>query len=436
MLATLMMSCAQTQSQGSKAFVDWASKQAIDMKDLNSGLGKKELWSLRTVIGSARVVGIGESRHDTREQVLLKGLLVRHMIEDFGFRAFILEESCPHAEPLDRYVTSGKGDLREIMNQLAGWYLWDTEEMLELFQWMRQFNADREADDMVHVFGMDITAPARGVLDVIGYCNGLGVDIGLSEPELGLDLQQGDFWPGTWGKYASLSDDQRIELGKNYEKLVETLVAGKQTLIASSSVKEYEHAMLMAEIGKMGNAFFSSPDRIEGGVIRERGMAATALWYLDNEMPKRKAIIWAHNLHVATGTFSMPELMEGTFGPMGMQMRDVLGEDYIAIGATFGEGSFPSDLPPGDRQFEKPSPEVMDGALAEVGLSNFLLDIRNVEKNSEERKWLSQERAWIAQDAESLLVPASSFDLIYFVKNISRAQPTPLALERYQSMRN
>jgi len=436
LLATFAFGCAQTTSSEGKAFIGWASGQAIEIEALDLPLPDKALLSLRTAIGSATVVGIGESRHDTREQLLLKGLLVRHMIEDLGFRVFILEESCPHVEPLNHYVISGDGDLRRIMNDLAGWYLWDTEEMLELFQWMRQFNQGREADEMVRVFGMDITAPALGVFGVIKFLEDAGLEVGLNEQDLGLDLQQGDFWPATWERYASLSNDQRTELKGNHLKLSETLVAERTRLIASTSEKAYEHALFMAEIGRTGNDFFSSPDRTVGGEIREQGMAGAALWYLDNEVPGSKAIIWAHNLHVATSTFRMPELMDGTLSPMGIQMREALGDDYIAIGAAFGQGSYSSDLPPGQRLFERASTEVMDGALSEVGLSNFLLDIRNVENNSQEEKWLNQEREWRAQDAQSVLVPALSFDLVYFVKDISRLQPTPLALERYQSMRD
>ena len=82
------------------------------------------------------------------------------------------------------------------------------------------------------------------------------------------------------------------------------------------------------------------------------------------------------------------------------------------------------------------SGEAIDGALARIGLPYFLIDLREVKHGSEEGKWLNEERAWRAQDAEAFLVPAASFDLVYFVKTISRAQLTPLALERYQSMRD
>jgi len=436
MWSTFNWGCTQTESSVSEEFVAWVREEAISIESFDAPLPTEILQSIHAAIGPATVVGIGESRHDAREQILLKSLLVRSMIEDLGFRALILEESCPHAESLDHYVTSGKGDLSVIMNNLAGWYLWDTEEMFELILWIHEFNKDLVEDMKVRIFGMDITTPALATIGLKKFLDDANIESGMNEQDFGLDLQEGDFWPITRERYAQLSEKESSVLQENHDKVIKKLITTKRDLIANSSLKEYKRALLLAEIGRAGNNFFSSTDLAEAGVIRENGMASTALWYLDNEIPGEKAIVWGHNLHVATSPFSMPDLMEGTFRPMGILLREALSEDYIAIGATFGEGSFPPDLPPGERHFEKPSIDVMDGAFAAVGYNSFLIDIRKVRKDSSEEKWLNQARAWRAQDAESFLVPATSFDLVYFVKNISRAQPSPLALERFQSMRN
>lgn len=434
LVATLASGCAKTKPSDSQAFIAWVSERVIAVESLDTSLSGTDLEALQEAIGPARVIGMGESRHDTREQLLLKGLLVRYLIENRGFRALILEESFPHTVSLDRYVTSGEGDLRNFMNGLAGWYLWDTEEMLELVQWVRQFNKGRQPAQKVRIFGMDITAPALGVQEVIGFLEAAGTNIQLEAQPFGLDLQQGDFWPNTWERYAALSNTRRGELGENYEELVEALRLERARLVASSSEKEYERMLLLAEIGRMGNALFSSVNREEGGAIRERGMAQTTLWILDQEIPGEKAIIWAHNLHVAKSSFLMPGLAEGALEPMGVQLSEELGDAYIAIGGTFGTGSYPSDLPPGERLFETVSEDVMDGALAKVGVPIFLVDLRGVGQNSGAARWLQQDREWIAQDSRAVLVPSAAFDLVYFVRNISRSQPTPLALQQFQSL--
>ncbi|MEN8163895.1 MAG: erythromycin esterase family protein [Acidobacteriota bacterium] len=424
----------KTRAPETQAFIEWASEHLIPIENLDSTTPGTDLKPLRQIFGPARLVGLGESRHDTREQLLLKGRLVRYLIEDLGFRALILEESFPHAQSLDRYVMTGKGDPRDLMNNLAGWYLWDTEEMLELVEWIRQFNQDHEPSQMVRIFGVDITAPAPGVRDVIKSLESAGAEIRLDEPALGLDLQRGDFWPGTWERYSALSDERRRELSANSEALIELVKEEKTRLIESSSEDEYERTLMLATIGKIGNEFFSSGDRETGGAIREHGMAQTTLRILDREIPGGKAILWAHNLHVAKSSFQMPGLIEGKPEPMGMELSAELGDDYIAIGGSFGTGSYPPDLPPGGRVFEPASLDAMDGALAAVPAPFFLLDLRGVEQNSTATRWLQREREWRAQDSNALLVPGNAFDLVYFVKKISRSQPTPLALQRFQSL--
>ncbi|RLE26592.1 MAG: hypothetical protein DRJ65_05195 [Acidobacteria bacterium] len=416
-----------------QAFIEWVSDHAVAIENLETTAPTTDLEPLRETLGAAHLVGLGESRHDTREQLLLKGLLVRYLIEDLGFRALILEESFPHAESLNRYVTSGEGDLRGLMNQLAGWYLWDTEEMLELIQWIRQFNQDLEPGQQVRIFGVDITAPAPGVRDVLRSFKSAGVEIRLDEPALGLDLQRGDFWPSTWERYGALPDERRRELAANYEELIELVKENRQQLIVLSSVEKYERTLMLATNGKVGNDFFSSGGLETGGAIREHGMAQMTLSILDKEIPGENAILWAHNLHVAKSSFRMPGLLEGVLNPMGVELSAELGDAYITIGGTFGTGSYPPDLPPGERLFESVSEAVMDGALAEVGAPFFLVNLREVEQNSAASRWLHQEREWKAQDSNALLVPIESFDLVYFVEEISRSQPSPLALQRSQA---
>ncbi len=435
-VATLVCGCTEIPPPpSSQMFAEWASEHAVPIDSLDAPLGEAELGSLQEAVGDARVVGIGESRHDTREQLLMKGIFVRHLIEDLGFRALILEESYPHAELLDRYVASGDGDIRVLMNSLAGWYLWDTEEMLDLVQWIWQINQDRPLDKRVRILGMDITAPALGIQEVLNSLEDAGVSTELNGRSLGLNLQQGDFWPGTWERYSALSDEDRTELSDNYGKLEEILNTERPKLVASLSESEYERMLLLGEIGEIGNALFSSSSREEGGEIREHGMAKTILWILEHEIPGEKAIVWSHNLHVAKSTFRMPGLAEGALTPMGFHLSQSLGNTYISVGGTFGTGSYPSSLPPGERAFEAVPIEVVDGALSEAKMPLFFLDLREAQPGSHASTWLQQDRAWRAQDSQSWLMPGKAFDLVYFVNVISRSQPTPLALQRFQSLR-
>ena len=164
-------------------------------------------------------------------------------------------------------------------------------------------------------------------------------------------------------------------------------------------------------------------------------MAENLFWALAQMTPGTQAIFWSHNLHVAKASFRMPGLAEGPLMPMGRLLAEKLGDRYIAIGATFGGGSYPATLPPGERVFEPAGERLVDGALRAVGESWFMLDLRQVETGSAAADWLAGEHGWRAQDADSTLIPAESFDAVYFVERISRGQPSARSLEQFNQMR-
>lgn len=424
----------QASGAASRDFINWATEYAIEIEDLGSSNESVFGAGIRDAVGEARVVGLGESRHDTREQLLLKGDIVRFLVEETGFRALILEESVTHAEALDDFVTTGEGDLRSIMNHLAGWYLWDTEEMSELVSWIRSFNEGRDPDDQVRIFGVDITAPALGVERVLVFLRSAGIDLEFNERDLGLELQEGDFWPTTWQRYSMLSDERKAVLAVSYDELIDTIEQQRLLLTTRGLNRDFERNRWLAEVGRLGHQMFSAPDRAQGGAIREHGMAQTLLWILENEMTGHRAILWAHNLHVATSTFRMPEFVEGDLEPMGVELARELGDSYVAIGGAFGFGSYPANLPPGERSFEEMDKTTMDGALAGVTARNFMVDLRNAGQDTAATEWLGRERLWRAQDTNVVMVPRGAFDLVYFVREISRSHPTPLALERFQEL--
>ncbi len=434
LMLVLHSGCGQVIRSDADLFHEWLSEQLVAVESIDFPLSSHAQEFFRTAMGSARVVGIGESRHDTREQLRLKGLLIRHLVEDLGFRALIIEESCPHAEAIDRYVTSGEGDLHLVMEGLAGWYLWDTEEMGEFIEWIRQFNDDREAAQQVRIFGMDITAPALGVEAVLRDLHAAGIGEHLNAADLGLELQTGDDWPTTWERYRALSGERKEELAGFYRQLADLLKEQRLRLVTQSSEKQYQRLLLFAEIGGMGNALFSAKTREQGGAIREHGMAQVTLRVLDRELPGEKAVIWAHNLHVAKSSFRMPSLAEGRLDPMGVYLSEALGDAYLAIGGAFGKGTFPADHPPGKRSFDVLTEDVMDGALARADVSTFLLDLRDTEAASGAARWLQQEREWNVQDSRAILVPSAAYDLVYFVAQISRSHLTARAMERFQTL--
>ena len=83
------------------------------------------------MVGDARVVGLGESTHGTRESCLLKHRLFRLLHERAGFSALVLETSLPDVARLNAWIQTGEGDPEDLLHAQGFWTV-DTEEVLNL----------------------------------------------------------------------------------------------------------------------------------------------------------------------------------------------------------------------------------------------------------------------------------------------------------------
>jgi len=430
---TVLLASAACNSSSTDQRVDASTELKPVEIDVSAETASAELLdAISDLVGSASIVAIGESRHDTREQFLIKATIVKILITEFDYRTLVLEESFPHALSLDEYVTTGRGDIRSSLTSLAGWYLWDTEEMVDLLRWIREYNASVADDEMVRVLGMDVTAPFKGIASVASFAEVLDPDGGWLSRDFGADLHEGDFWPTTLDRYRLLDDQRSSLIGKNLDdlaKLVSTAVSENEV----GSASNVSLMQIQAEIGQLGHSMFEAESFAEIGARREHGMARAIEW-IDNEIAgSGKMIIWTHNLHAAKTTFLMPQMGSETFTPMGVLLSRSYGSKYRAIGGTFGAGYYSPEFPPGERTFLATDRSTVDGMMSELTEHEFLLVFRRDTMLGETIQWYSEEREWRMQDSTAFLSPFEGFDAIYFVPYVSRAALTPGALERYSS---
>jgi erythromycin esterase len=116
--------------------------------------------------------------------------------------------------------------------------------------------------------------------------------------------------------------------------------------------------------------------------IRDRAMADNIRWILDKEPPGTKVVYWAHNFHV--GLTKYPGWSAKS---MGMNMKRMLGSDYLSIGFVFNRGDFLSRDSTIDswktrgaqKRFTVESyPGSYGAAMARVGMPIFFLDLRSI----------------------------------------------------------
>ena len=137
--------------------VDWIRGQAIPLTTPEAGHGFEDMQPLKKVIGSARVVSLGEATHGSREFFQLKHRMLEFLAMEMGFSLFSIEANMPEAYRLNDYVLNGTGDPAQLLRGLYFW-TWDTEEVLDMIRWMREFN--KSGKGRVEFTGFDMQTPA------------------------------------------------------------------------------------------------------------------------------------------------------------------------------------------------------------------------------------------------------------------------------------
>lgn len=183
---------------------DWLKQHALAVKTVRAERGFEDLAGLAAMIGDARVVGLGEGTHGTREHFQMKHRLLEFLVEKMGFSIFAIEAGAPEAQELDAYVLGGAGDVERL---IGGMYFgtWNTEEVRDMVEWMRRFNAAEKARNSprrVHFTGFDMQAGAVAIAKVREFLEAYEPEFAMQHAETFETLASFDPLGGGRGEFA------------------------------------------------------------------------------------------------------------------------------------------------------------------------------------------------------------------------------------------
>ncbi len=146
-----------------EAAMKWLTANAIRLNTVEAGHGFDDMKPLKKIIGKARIVSLGEATHGTREFFQLKHRMLEFLASEMGFTIFSIEANMPEAYRLNDYVLNGKGDPAQLIHGMYFW-TWDTQEVLDMVLWMREFN--KSGKGRVQFTGFDMQTPtvAAGIV--------------------------------------------------------------------------------------------------------------------------------------------------------------------------------------------------------------------------------------------------------------------------------
>lgn len=125
--------------------INWINKNAYPLKNKDLSFLKKELTG-------KNIVALGEASHGTHEFYAQKARIINYLITQCDFKLLSFEAPSSLMEPINLYLQSGKGDLKEPMQKLA---LYNTEEIYQLFMQIREYNKDKAPEEKAELIGFD-----------------------------------------------------------------------------------------------------------------------------------------------------------------------------------------------------------------------------------------------------------------------------------------
>jgi erythromycin esterase len=280
-----------------------------------------DLEPLRPLTGSRTIVALGDATHGTHEFYTVKLRVIDFLFRELNFDVVALEGPFPTLNRIDAYVQGGAGDPRALLTELedAIYPFWNSEELLQVIEWMRAYNLVRGSRPPVHIAGIDPFESEAAAKEVLAYLRNVDPR-GAAEAEVHYACARG-------------------------EKVYEELAAREAELAARTGAAEYHQALQYARIVEQGRS----------GEARDEAMAANALWLREHRSATGKIIVWAHNGHVAEVANAFAKR------PLGALLKSVVGDDYLSIGTLAGSGSFIGWTPPPNVAVKRTFAPIRDG---------------------------------------------------------------------------
>lgn len=352
-----------------------------------------DLAPLRDMIGSASVVGIGDGTHGTREFYTMKMRVIEFLAREMNFDLVALEGPFPLINRMNAYVQGGPGDARALVHAMRSlnYMFFNAEEIVELLEWMRRYNATRGERPPLQLAGFDVFEPYGASRDVLAY----------------LQTVDGPAAANAETLYSCIGATQLVvngECGANAASVFQALRLKEAEYSARTTAAAYHDALQSARV-VVQNA-------TPVGSERDDAMAANALWLREHHSATKKILLWAHNAHIAK--IDTPFI---AWRPMGQDLKNAIGDQYYAIGTLTAAGSFLQwallTLQTKTVTFPALQPTDLETDLRRHGASRLLIPLRDAPP------WLAAVRDYNMADAGNQIAAKAAlppqFDAVIFL---------------------
>lgn len=274
-----------TYAQNQKA-VNWINENAIKIEDANPDTNLTIFNNnIPQKFADAKIFGFGETTHQGKEFFDIKAKFFKYLVETQNVKVFIMEDSYTSEAGINEWISGGKGNVETIANNFSIGF-WYCKEVVNLLEWMRNYNLNKTKDEQIHFYGMDIQDVKKINHEIKNLVKKYNIPI---SEELLLVV---DNCVEKEVKYSVKTDwaDLQIPVLNKIENILLDFRKG----VKNESINEFNSAI------RALNYLSQYTYYVQNHYIQDRDlqMFANVKWIVENKSKNGKAFIWAHNEHI------------------------------------------------------------------------------------------------------------------------------------------
>ncbi|MEZ7507353.1 erythromycin esterase family protein [Flavobacterium sp. Arc2] len=365
-----------------KETINWITYNSITIEDANPD---SELMIFKENIpnkfNNTKIYGFGEASHNTKEFFNLKAKFFKHLVKNQGVKIFIMEESYQAESGINEWISGGKGDIKTIAKNfnIGFWY---TKEIVNLLEWMREYNIGKTTEEQIRFYGMDIQIGEKINQEIRKYVfkNKITIDENL--------LTVADSCANKKIDFSKLESWWQIQVPKLYKLKQEILNSNKESNDSKTIVRSLDYLISYTEYASLIKEKYPKSTQ-----FRDLKMFENVKYIVENESKNGKAFIWAHNEHINKREmyYSGSNIIN-----LGRHLKDYYKDDYYSVGFDFGTGKIKGyvlDKNKGNYwktfHIEKPFKKTYANTLMNVEKDIYFVDLENA-FNNEPTKFFSK----------------------------------------------
>ena len=343
--------------------IEWLKKNVNTFQTVQPIEDDSDLSFLKDIVGDARIVSLGEGTHGTSEFFKMKHRITKYLAENMGFTVFAIEANMPEALDVNNYILNGIGNSKDVLAGLYFW-TWNTQEVLDMLEWMREFNESKKG--RIEFWGFDMQNPNIAIKNTLNFLKKYDQSfyedanekyqkiIAFNDETKKTKSNPGNAMLQPFLEYAN---DVYKHLIKNRDKYIS--IADKD-----STDWFIQNARIICQ---------SIEARMQNHQSRDESMAINVQWILGHMAPDTKIVLWAHNGHISKKGNNYRQ-------PMGAYLNKVHNKNMVVMGFGFNKGEYTAMGPKGLGTYSTSlsEPGSVEWMMHSLNFSRLFLDLRKI----------------------------------------------------------